>query len=105
MRDLMIESVEHRFGIVDQLPHAVEWLSDNGSYYTATETISFAKDMGFISCFFPVRSPESNGVAEAFVKTFKRDHVYVHNRLESDFALRRSIAPTDLASRIVWSSV
>ena len=80
VRDLMIESVEYRFGIVDQLPHAVEWLSDNGSCYTATETRVFAKDMGFISCFTPVRSPESNGMAEAFVKTFKRDYVYVHDR-------------------------
>ena len=80
VRDLMIESVEYRFGIVDQLPHTVEWLSDNGSCYTATETRVFAKDMGFISCFTPVRSPESNGMAEAFVKTFKRDYVYVHDR-------------------------
>jgi transposase InsO family protein len=80
VRDLMTESVEARFGIVDQLPHAVEWLSDNGSCYTATETTSFAKDMGFISCFTPVRSPESNGMAEAFVKTFKRGYVYVHDR-------------------------
>jgi hypothetical protein len=34
--------------------------------------------MGFICFFTPVRSPESNGMAEAFVKTFKRDDVYVH---------------------------
>ena len=27
-----------------------------------------------------MRSPESNGMAEAFVKTFKRDYVYVHDR-------------------------
>src|SRR6185312_12445108 len=78
----MVESVEARFGPLARLPHAVEWLSDNGSCYTATETISFAKDMGFISCFTPVRSPESNGMAEAFVKTFKRDYVYLH-RLET----------------------
>ena len=26
-------------------------------------------------CFTPVASPESNGLAEAFVKTFKRDHL------------------------------
>lgn len=25
-------------------------------------------------------SPESNGMAESLVKTFKRDYVYVHNR-------------------------
>lgn len=80
VRDLMIESVEARFGSVARLSHAVEWLSDNGSCYTATETTSFAKDIGFISCFTPVRSPESNGMAEAFVKTFKRDYVYVHDR-------------------------
>src|SRR5690348_12574215 len=59
---------------------ATRRLSDNGSCYTATETTSFAKDMGFISCFTPVRSPESNGMGEAFVKTFKRDYVYVHDR-------------------------
>jgi putative transposase len=79
VRDLMIESVERRFGTA-RLPHAVEWLSDNGSCYTARETIAFAQDMGFISCFTPVRSPESNGMAEAFVKTFRRDYVYVHDR-------------------------
>src|SRR5512142_1092998 len=39
VRDLMAESVERRFGIVDLLPHRVEWLSDNGSCYTATETV------------------------------------------------------------------
>jgi putative transposase len=80
VRDLMIESVEHRFGTIARLPHRVEWLSDNGSCYTATETRVFAQEMGFISCFTPVRSPESNGMAEAFVKTFKRDYVYIHDR-------------------------
>ena len=80
VRDLMIESVEQRFGNVARLPHAVEWLSDNGSCYTATETTAFARDLGFISCFTPIRSPESNGMAEAFVKTFKRDYVYVRDR-------------------------
>jgi putative transposase len=80
VRDLMTESVERRFGTVDLLPHKVEWLSDNGSCYTAREAITFAQDMGFITCFTPIRSPESNGMAEAFVKTFKRDYVYGHDR-------------------------
>jgi putative transposase len=29
-------------------------------------------------CFTPVESPESNGMAEAFVKTFRRDYVRVN---------------------------
>ena len=30
-------------------------------------------------CTTPVRSPQSNGMAEAFVKTFKRDYVSVNS--------------------------
>jgi putative transposase len=35
IRDLMIESVERRFGLANRLPVPIEWLSDNGSPYTA----------------------------------------------------------------------
>ena len=31
--------------------------------------------LNLVPCFTPVESPESNGMAEAFVKTFKRDYV------------------------------
>jgi putative transposase len=44
VRDLMIESVERRFGLVNRLPLPIEWLSDNGSPYTARETRSLARD-------------------------------------------------------------
>jgi hypothetical protein len=33
-----------------------------------------AAALGLVPCFTPVHSPESNGIAEAFVKTFKRDY-------------------------------
>ena len=36
VRDLMVAAVEHRFGQVNKLPHAIEWPTDNGSCYTAT---------------------------------------------------------------------
>jgi transposase InsO family protein len=86
IRDLMVESVERRFG--DQpLPHPVQWLSDNGSCYRAHETIDFAINLGLVPCFTPVRSPQSNGMAEAFVKTFKRDYVYVHDRPDAQTVL------------------
>jgi transposase InsO family protein len=55
-------------------PHLVEWLSDNGSAYIAKDTLDTATALGLQLCFTPVRSPESNGIAEAFVKTFKRDY-------------------------------
>jgi putative transposase len=31
---------------------------------------------GLAVCTTPVQSPESNGMAEGFIKTFKRDHVH-----------------------------
>jgi putative transposase len=86
IRDLMLESVERRFGTVG-LPHPIQWLSDNGSCYRAHETIDFATRLGLVSCFTPVRSPQSNGMAEAFVKTFKRDYVYVHDRPDAQTVL------------------
>ena len=79
VRDLMASSMEYRFGKADSLPHPIEWLSDNGSAYTANETISFARLMGFKPCTTPYYSPESNGMAESFVKTFKRDYAYMHD--------------------------
>jgi len=78
--DLLIQTIEHRFGAVDRVPHTIEWLSDNGSCYTSKLTRRFAGQLGLISCTTPVSSPESNGMAEAFVKTFKRDYVYIHDR-------------------------
>jgi transposase InsO family protein len=78
--DLMIQSVEHRFGGVERVPHSIEWLSDNGSCYTAKKTRDFAGQLGLVCCTTPVSSPESNGMAEAFIKTFKRDYVYIHHR-------------------------
>jgi putative transposase len=86
IRDLMLESVEKRFA-TDQVPHPIQWLSDNGSCYRAHETIDFATNLGLVPCFTPVRKPQSNGMAEAFVKTFKRDYVYVHDRPDAQTVL------------------
>jgi transposase InsO family protein len=56
IRDLMLESVEFRFGEA-HTPHPVEWLSNNGSCYTSKETVEFAFWLGLESRFTPVRSP------------------------------------------------
>lgn len=77
VRDLMVATVEHRFGQVNRAPSEIEWLTDNGSCYTAHDTRRFARDIGLIPKTTPVESPQSNGMAEAFVRTLKRDYVRV----------------------------
>jgi putative transposase len=77
VQDLMITAVESRFGPVNRLPQTIEWLSDNGSGYIAHDTRSLAWDMGLEPRTTPVQSPQSNGMAEAFVRTIKRDYVRV----------------------------
>nr|WP_312483368.1 IS3 family transposase [Pseudomonas sp.] len=87
VRDLMLESVEKRFG--DQLPNTpVQWLSDNGSAYIAEQTRLFAQQIGLQPVTTPVRSPQSNGMAESFVKTIKRDYVAHMPRPNRETALR-----------------
>ncbi len=77
VRDLMVAAVEHRFGRVNRLPRTIEWLTDNGSGYVATETRRFAREIGLEPRTTPIESPQSNGMAEAFVRTIKRDYVRV----------------------------
>ena len=77
--DVLVQSMEKRFGAVSYLPQPVEWLTDNGSCYIAKSTRQFAHALGFRICTTPIRSPQSNGMAEAFVKTFKRDYVYLND--------------------------
>ncbi len=87
IRDLMLESVEKRFG--DQLPATpVQWLSDNGSAYTAEQTRLFARQIGLQPVTTPARSPQSNGMAESFVKTIKRDYVAHMPKPDRETALR-----------------
>jgi putative transposase len=76
VRDLMVACVERRFGAT-RTAHTVEWLSDNGSAYRAKDTLDTATALGLRLAFTPARSPESNGIAEAFVKTLKRDYARV----------------------------
>lgn len=91
IRDLILESAEYRFGKLDKLPHTIQWLSDNGPCYVARDTVSFARSLGFEVCTTPAYSPESNGMAEAFVKTFKRDYV-AFGDLQSAFHVMEQLA-------------
>lgn len=87
IRDLMLEAVEKRFG--EEAPaNPVQWLSDNGSAYIAEQTRQFARQIGLQPVTTPVRSPQSNGMAESFVKTMKRDYVAHMPKPDRETALR-----------------
>ena len=67
---------------------SIEWLSDNGSPYTAGETRRLAREIGLMPRT-PIESPQSNGMAEAFVKTFKRDYAHSAARPGAASVLRQ----------------
>jgi transposase InsO family protein len=76
IRTLMDRTLWARFGEATlKAPHAIQWLSDNGPQYTATATVLYGHELGLVPITTPAYSPESNGLAEAFVGTFKRDYL------------------------------
>jgi transposase InsO family protein len=89
VKDLIAESIECRFGMVDHVPHGIEWLTDNGSAYTAHDTVRFARMMGLEVCTTPYYSPESNGMAESFIKTFKRDYVELNDIPDAQTVMKK----------------
>jgi putative transposase len=86
IHDMMVQCVELRFGSI-RAPHRVQWLTDNELIFAAHKTIEIALALNLEPCFTPVESPESNGMAEAFVKTFKRDYVRITALPGADTAL------------------
>jgi transposase InsO family protein len=52
-------------------------LSDNGSPNTARETRALTREIGLVPLTTPIESSQSNGMAEVFVKTLKRDYARV----------------------------
>ncbi len=50
---------------------------------------AFARDIGLIPRTTPVYSPQSKGMAEAFVRTLKRHHVRVDSRPDARTVIER----------------
>jgi transposase InsO family protein len=74
IRALMHAAVAARFPVGRADP-VVQWLSDNEGMYTALETVITAERLGLAPVTTPAYRPQSNGMAEAFVQTMKRDYV------------------------------
>jgi putative transposase len=78
VQDLMVATVEHRYGHVNRVPEPIEWITDNGSCCAVRNTRAFARGIELIPRTTPVSSPQSNGMVEAFVRTLKRHYVRVN---------------------------
>ena len=87
IQQIMIEAVEVRYA-KPRASRQVEFLSDRGSIYRAFKTVETARSLNLKSCFTAAYSPESNGMAEALVKTIKRDYVYVNDCETADSTIK-----------------
>lgn len=91
IQQLMQQAVATRFGAGQRPDAPIQWLSDNGSTYTALGTIGTAERLHLAPITTPVASPESNGMSEAFVNTVKRVYVSGANR-DSSAAMLEAIS-------------
>jgi len=75
IQTLMHRAVAARFGEGGQPDAPIQWLSDNGSIYTALDTLITAERLHLVPITTPAASPQSNGMSEAFVNTLRRDYI------------------------------
>ncbi len=81
VQDVILGAIEKRFG--NKGPERpIRWLTDNGSAYRAHETRQFTRELNLEPCTTAVSSPQSNGMAEKFVKTMKEGYISVHAETE-----------------------
>jgi putative transposase len=75
IQQLMQRAVTARFGEHERPDAPIQWLSDNGSIYTALDTLLTAERLHLVPITTPAASPQSNGMSEAFVNTLRRDYL------------------------------
>ena len=75
IQQLMQRAVAARFGAGQRPDVPIQWLSDNGSIYTALDTQCTAERLHLVAITTPAASPQSNGMSEAFVNTMRRDYL------------------------------
>lgn len=76
LQEMVREAVFRRFGAEREKAKGLEFLSDNGPEYICKKLRAMLQSLGIVVCHTPRRSPQSNGLAERFFGTFKRDYVY-----------------------------
>lgn len=86
VQELLRRAVARRFGQTPA-PHPIQWLSDNDGIFTALDTICTAERLNLIPITTPAYSPQSNGMAEAFVHTLRRDYIASANLASAQVVL------------------
>jgi putative transposase len=84
---MLVEAVEVRCGQANVVSAKLEFLSDNGGANRAHGTHALARELGIEPVHTPVCSPQSDGIAESFVNTFKRDYVNLMDRSSAEIVL------------------
>jgi putative transposase len=87
IQTLMQSSVLKRFNELGS-PRPLQFLSDRGAIYRAKETIECGRYLNLKCCFTRPRTPQSNGMAESFVGTIKRDYVYTSDCFDAGTVLK-----------------
>jgi putative transposase len=75
IQQLMHGAVTSRFGEGERPDAPIQWLTDNGSIFTALDTLITAERLHLVPITTPAASPQSNGMSEAFVNTLRRDYL------------------------------
>lgn len=86
VRDMILEAVEKCFQ--ETHPPAIEYLSDNGSAYTARKTRLFAQSLNLTPSFTPVGHLTDERMSETFVKTLKQGYIRIEALPDAERALR-----------------
>ena len=88
VRRMLRRSVFARFGNA-RPEEPIQWLTDNEGIFTSLETVIAAERLNLKPITTPVASPESNGMAEAFVNTLRRDYLDGAELVSADRVLER----------------
>ena len=96
MQQLVQQAVAARFGAGHRESRSsgsvAQWLSDNGSIYTALDTLCTAEWLNLAPITTTARSAQSNGMSKAFVNTLKRDYVSGADRRSAAATLKQAPA-------------
>ena len=86
--DLM-QAVVLRFGANGNAAGTVEWLTDNGSCYTAAKTHTFAQELVLKPVTRWMHSPQGNAMAKCIVRSFKGDYADLAHRPDAQTVMRK----------------